>query len=77
VLRAADGSVEIDAMWEHLGDRKLRRVAKVTSTESKQQLHVDLIIQEATNDKPYRFSQGLEALISAITREVERFLKPQ
>ena len=80
VLRAAGGSVEIDAMWEHLGDRKLRRVAKVTSTESKQQLHVDLIIQEATvfyHDRPYRFSQGLEALISAITREVERFLKPQ
>ena len=27
VLRAAGGSIEIDAMWEHLGDRKLRRVA--------------------------------------------------
>jgi hypothetical protein len=48
VLRAVDGSVEIDAMWEHLGDRRLRRVAKVASTESTQQLLVDLTIQEAT-----------------------------
>ena len=80
VLRAAGGSIEIDAMWEHLGDRKLRRVAKVTSTKSKQQLPIDLTIQEATifyHDTPYRFSHGIEALIFAITQDVERFLKPQ
>jgi hypothetical protein len=80
VLRAVGGSVEIDATWEHLGDRKLRRVAKVTFTEPKQQLHLDLIVQEATifyHDTPYRFSHGIEALIFAITREVERFLKPE
>jgi hypothetical protein len=80
VLRAVGGSVEIDAMWEHLGDRRLRRVAKVTSTESTQQLPVDLTIQEATifyHDTPYRFSHGIEALIFAITREVEQFLKPR
>jgi hypothetical protein len=80
VLRAAGGSVEIDATWEHLGDRKLRRVAKVTSTKPKQQLHLDLIVQEATifyHDTPYRFSHGIEALILAITGEVEGFLKPE
>ena len=80
VLRAVGGSVEIDAMWEHLGDQKLRRVAKVTSTKSKQQLPIDLTIQEATifyHDTPYRFSHGIEALIFAITQDVERFLKPQ
>jgi hypothetical protein len=80
VLRAVGGSVEIDAMWEHLGDRRLRRVAKVTSTESTQQLPVDFTIQEATifyRDTPYRFSHGIEALIFAITREVERVLQPE
>jgi hypothetical protein len=28
VLRAAGASVEIDAMWEHLGDQRLRRVSE-------------------------------------------------
>jgi len=80
VLRAAGGSVEIDAMWEHLSDQRLRRVAKVTSTESTQQLPVDLTIQGASifyRDTPYRFSHGIEALIVAITRDVEQFLKPR
>jgi hypothetical protein len=80
VLRAVGGSVEVGAMWEHLGDGKLRRVAKVTSTESKQQLSIDLTVQEAIifyNDTPYRFSRGIEALIFAITREVEQFLGPR
>ena len=79
VLREVGGSVEIDT-WEHLGDRKLRRVAKVTSTEFKQQLSIDLTVQEATifyRDTPNRFSHGIEALIFAITRDVERFLKPR
>jgi hypothetical protein len=80
VLRAVGGSVEIDARWEHLGDQKLCRVAKVISTESKQQLPIELTIQEATifyHETPYRFSHGIEALIFAITHDVERFLKPQ
>ena len=80
VLRAVGGSVEINTIWEHLGDRKLRRIAKVTSTEPKRQLFVDLTVQEAIifyNDTPYRFSRGIEALILAITRDIEQFLKPR
>ena len=80
VLRAVGGSVEIDAMWEHLGDQRLRRVAKVTSTASTQQLPVDLTIQGARifyRDTPYLFSHGIEALIVAITSDVEQFLKPR
>jgi hypothetical protein len=42
VLRAAGASVEIDAMWEHLSDQRLRRVARVTSTEPTQQLPLDV-----------------------------------
>ena len=80
VLRAVGVSVEINPIWEHLGDRRLRRVAKVTSTESTKQLLVDLTIQEARisyRDTSYQFSHGIEALIFAINREVERFLKPR
>jgi hypothetical protein len=80
VLRAAGASVEIDAKWEHLGGQRLRRVAKVTSTELAQQLPLDLTIQGASifyRDQPYRFSYDIEALILVITREVEEFLKPQ
>jgi hypothetical protein len=80
VLRAAGASVEIDAMWEHLGDQRLRRVARVTSTEPTQQLPLDLTIQGASifyRDRLYRFSHDIEALIRVITREVEQFLKPR
>jgi hypothetical protein len=34
VLRTAGASVEVDARWEHLGDQKLRRIAKVSSSGS-------------------------------------------
>jgi hypothetical protein len=80
VLRAAGASVEIDAMWEHLGDQRLRRVARVTSTEPTQQLPLDLTIQGASifyRDRLYRFSHDIEALIRVITREVEQILKPR
>ena len=80
VLRTVGGSVEIDGMWEHLGDGRLRRKAKVTSTEPTQQLSVDFTIQGARicyRDAFYQFSHGTEALIGAITREVEQFLKPK
>jgi hypothetical protein len=38
VLRTVGGSAEIDGIWEHLGDGRLRRIAKVTSTEPRRQL---------------------------------------
>jgi hypothetical protein len=78
VLRVAGGSVEIDAKWEHLGDQRLRRVAKVTSNESGEQLPIDLTIQGVTilyRGTPYRFSNGVE--IATVTREVEQFLRPR
>ena len=80
VLRTGGGSVEIDGKCEHLGDGRLRRKAKVTSTEPTQQRSVDFIIQAARifyRDTFYQFSHGTEALIGAITREVKQFLKPK
>jgi hypothetical protein len=79
VLRTVGGSVEIDGIWEHLGDRRLHRIAKVTSAEPRRQLSVDFTIQAARIfycGTFYQFSYGIEALIAAITREVEQFLKP-
>jgi hypothetical protein len=78
VLRAVGGSVEIDAMWKHVGDQRQRRVVKVTSTEATQELPVDLTFQGTRifyRDTSYQFPHGIEALTIAITREVEQFLK--
>jgi len=80
VLRGVGGSVDIHASWEQLDDRRLGRVARVTSPESKEQLSVDLIIEGARifyRDASYQLSEGIEALIVAITRDVERFLQPR
>jgi hypothetical protein len=79
VLRTVNGSVEIDGMWEHLGEGRLRRIAKVTSAEPRQQLFFEFTIQGAKifyRDTFYQFSHGREALIGSITREVEQFFKP-
>jgi hypothetical protein len=65
VLRVAGGSVEIDAKWEHLGDQRLRRLAKGTANDSQQSLPIDLTIQGVTilyRGTPHRFSNGVEAL---------------
>jgi len=80
VLSAAGVSVEIDTTWHHLGDRRLRRVANVTSSNPLQQLSLDFTIQGVNIfycDKTYRFASGIEALIRAITSEVEQFITPQ
>jgi hypothetical protein len=80
VLSAAGASVEIDTMWGHLADQKLRRVAKVTSSTPRQQLTLDFTIQGVSifyRDKPYRFASGTRALIQAITADVEQFLTPR
>jgi hypothetical protein len=79
VLSAAGASAEIDATWEHLGERRLRRVAKVTSSNPPQELSLDFTIHAASIfycDKIYRLATGIEALILAVTADVERFLTP-
>ena len=79
VLSAAGASVEIDTSWEHLGERRLRRVARVISSNPPQELALDFTIHAASIfycDKIYRLATGIEALILAITADVERFLTP-
>jgi hypothetical protein len=76
VLRTAGASVEVDARWEHLGDQKLRRIAKVSSSESAQQLALDFTIQRASifyRDKRYLFLGEIDALMPVITSDVEQF----
>ena len=71
--------MEIDTTWEHLGERRLRRVAKVISPDSLHRLPLDFTISAASIfycDKVYRLATGTEALILAITADVERFLTP-
>jgi hypothetical protein len=79
VLNTAGAAVEIDSTWEHLGERRLRRVAKVTSSNPPQELPLDFTIHAASIlycDKIYRLATGIEALILVITADVERFLTP-
>jgi len=78
VLGAAGASVEIGT-WEHLDNRRLRRVAKVISSNPPRQLSLDFAIQGVTifyRERPYRFSSGIESLIPAITVDVEQFFTP-
>ena len=79
VLNAAGATVEIDTTWQHLGDRRLRRVAKVISPNPTQQLFLDFTIQGVSifyRNKVYRFTGGIGALIPAITADLEQFLAP-
>ena len=79
VLSAAGASVEIDTTWEHLGERRLRRVAKVISSNPPQELPLDFTIHSPSIfycEKIYRLATGIEALILAITADVQRFLAP-
>ena len=79
VLSAAGASMEIDTTWQHLGERRLRRGAKIISSNPPQELALDFTINAASIfycDKVYRFATGIEALIHAITADIERFLTP-
>jgi hypothetical protein len=79
VLSTAGASVEIDTIWQHLGERRLRRVAKVISSGSVRRLPLDFTIHGVSifyRDKVYRFASGVERLILAITADVEQFLTP-
>jgi hypothetical protein len=78
-LIAAGGSVEIDATWQHLGERRLRRLAKVIAANPLHRLPLEFTIHGVSifyRDKVYRFTSGAEALIRAITADVEQFLTP-
>ena len=80
VLQRVRASAKIEAMWEHIADERLRRVATVTSTAPWQQLRLEFTIQGVSilyRDKPYRLSREIEALVLVITGEVEQFLKPR
>ena len=79
VLGAAGASVEIDTTWEHLGERRLRRVAEIISSDSLHRLPLDFTINAASifyGDKVYRLATGIKALISVVTADVEQFLTP-
>src|SRR6516164_4116079 len=79
VLSAAGALMEIGTTWEHLGERRLRRVAKVIYSNPPQELALDFTINAASIfycDKVYRLATGIEALILGITADVERFLTP-
>jgi hypothetical protein len=79
VLSAAGASVDIDATWQHLDDRMLRRAAKVTCSNPPRELPLDFTIKGVSifyRDKVSRFGAGIEALIMAITADVEQFLTP-
>jgi hypothetical protein len=78
VLRRFGAALEVERTWEHVGDQRLRRVAKVRSTQS-DQLSLDFKIHGVKifyRDRSYQFSRESEALIRAIVGEVQRFLKP-
>jgi hypothetical protein len=77
VLRKFGGSVEIDSTWEHLGDQRLRRVAKVRSIQADQKLTLDFNVHGVRifhRDKSYQLSRDMGTLIRAILGEVEQFL---
>ena len=78
VVSAADASAEIDT-WEHLGDRRLRRVARILSSNPPRQLRLEFTIHGVSifyRDKVYRFTGGIGQLIPVVTTDVERFLSP-
>jgi hypothetical protein len=80
VLHAVGASVQINAVWEHLGDQRLGRAAKVTSSAPNRQHSLDFTIQGVSvlfRDRPYSFSNGIKALMRVITHEVEQFLTPR
>ena len=80
VVHAVGASVEISPVWEHLGDQRLGRVAKVASSDPNRQHSLDFTIQGVSivfRDRPYSLSNGIKALMRVITHEVEQFLTPR
>ena len=80
VLHAVGASVQINGVWEHLGDQGLGRAAKVMSSDLNRQHSLDFTIQGVSilfRDRPYSLSNGIKALMRVITHEVEQFLTPR
>jgi hypothetical protein len=80
VVHDVGASVEISPVWEHLGDQRLGRAAKVTSSDPNRQHSLDFTIQGVSilfRDRPYSLSTGIKALMRVITHEVEQFLTPR
>jgi hypothetical protein len=80
VVHDVGASVEISPVWEHLGDQRLGRAAKVTSSDPNRQHSLDFTIQGVSilfRDRPYSLSNGIKALMRVITHEVEQFLTPR
>jgi hypothetical protein len=80
VLSPTGASVEVHTKWQDLGDRRLRRVANVTSPPPPQRLSLDFTVQGLSifyRDKAYRLASGIESLVRAITSDVEQFLTPR
>jgi hypothetical protein len=79
VLSATGASVEVDTTWEHLSDRRLRRAARVISSNPPRQLRLEFTTQGISifyHDRAYRLSGGIKALIPVVTADVEQFLTP-
>jgi hypothetical protein len=78
-LHGAESSIEVDTTWEHIGDQKLRRMARVRFKESVE-MPLDFTVEGATiiyRKKTYRFTRAVEELIPAITSDVEQFITAQ
>ncbi len=79
VLRGFGASVDINTQWEHLGEQRLRRLARVRS-ETDQQLSLAFNIHGVRifyHDKSYQLSRDIEALKRVIIGDIEKFLKPR
>jgi hypothetical protein len=80
VLHAANAAVEVDPTWEHLGEQKLHRTAKVIFRGTAEYLPLDFTIEGVTifyRNRPYRFTSEIETLIPVITSDVEQFITAQ
>jgi hypothetical protein len=80
VIYAANATLEVDPTWEHLGEQKLRRTAKVMFIETAEYLPLYFTIERVTifyGGRHYRFTSGIETLIPVITSDVEQFITPQ
>ena len=78
-VHTVGATVEIDPIWEPLGDQKLRRTARVTSTKLSRLLPLDFTLQGALillGNKTYQYPHQIEALKHEIRHQVEQFLMP-
>jgi hypothetical protein len=80
VLHSANAVVEVNPTWEHVGEQKLRRAARVIFGRAAEFLPLYFTIERVTifyRDRHYRFTSGIEALIPVITSDVEQFITAQ